>query len=165
MRRWGTTESSPTACSQRATGYEALELQRAEDLVEQVRDRLQQPVQAAAAGIVEQTRDRTKQIPEQVARSLLGRDLQVNLVQIDHQAQQVEVQRAENQVENVTRSRRLGGRGGRAAPTERGSVDRGDRGGGRRRVLAQRAAVGADRSQDSVDALELRDVERAGDVR
>src|SRR4051794_30177639 len=118
MRRWGATESSPTPCSQRATRYEAPEPQRAEDLVEQGCDRPQQPVEAAAAGIVEQARDRTEQIPEQVARSLLGRDLQVNLVQIDHQAQQVEVQRAENQVENVTRGRRLGGGGGRAAPTE-----------------------------------------------
>jgi hypothetical protein len=38
----------------------------------------------AATLIVEQVRDRAKQIPEQVPRSLLSRDRQVNLVEINH---------------------------------------------------------------------------------
>src|SRR5438034_10289401 len=75
-------------------------LQLRENLVEQVHDRLQQARQSTRVVVVEQAGDGAEEIAEQVARPLLCRDLQVHLVQIDDQAEQVEVQRPERQVED-----------------------------------------------------------------
>src|SRR3954453_22036150 len=73
-------------------------LERPEDLVEQVRDALEQPREASATRVVEQTGDRAEEIAEEVPRALLRGDLQVHLVQIDDEPEQVEGQRPERQV-------------------------------------------------------------------
>src|SRR3954452_25501682 len=99
-------------------------LERPEDLVEQVRDPLEQAGEASgAARVVKETRDRAEEIAEEVPRALLRGDLQVHLVEVDDEPEQVEVQRPECQVEDRTGTGccRCGGRGG-CATGERGAV-------------------------------------------
>src|SRR6202789_3809257 len=94
-----------------------LRLQGREDLVEQCGDLAQQ------SAAVQQVGDIAEQVTEQRARD--GRDVQVDLVEGDHQAEQVEVEGAEGQVKDAAR----GQRGSRAC-------------GRRRRLDGQRGRLG-----------------------
>jgi hypothetical protein len=79
------------------------------------------------------------EVAEQVARAGLGPDRQVHLVEVDHQAEQVQVQRAERQVED--RAGRIDGRHGYG---HRHAADRTDDG---TRGIPHGAAQRADRRQ------------------
>src|SRR4051812_28426312 len=65
-----------------------------EQLIEQVR-------QSGDAVAVEQPGDRAQQVAEQVARARLGRDVQVDRVEVDDQAQHVEVEGAGVQLQDL----------------------------------------------------------------
>ncbi len=62
-------------------------LQPGQDLIQQVDDLLQPG--RGTARVVEQIRDRAKDVPEEVSRPLLRSDRQVNLVEVDHQPEQI----------------------------------------------------------------------------
>ena len=96
-----------------------LRLQRGENLIQQIRQLLQQPAEpaAGAARVVEQVCDRAEQVAEQGPRPGFRRDVEVHLVQVDHQPEQVEVQWTECQAEDLARQTNdRGGRPGRTLP-------------------------------------------------
>jgi hypothetical protein len=62
-------------------------------------DLLEQPGQTGRA--VEETGDRAEQVAEQVPGTLLSCDLEVHLVELDHQAEQIQLERAEGEVEDL----------------------------------------------------------------
>ena len=72
----------------------------------------QNPVEQSGDGserarTVQQPGNGAEQVTEEVARSLLGGDVQLDLIEIHNQPEQVQVERAEDQVEDVTRAVRL----------------------------------------------------------
>ena len=46
-------------------------------------------------------RDRAEQVAEEIPRPRLCGDVQVHLIEVDHEAEQIEVQRAERQIEDL----------------------------------------------------------------
>ena len=74
-------------------------------MVELAEDR-ENPVEESGDGpkrarAVKQPSNRAQQVPEQIAGTRHGRDVQHDLVQVDHQAEQVKVERAEDQVQDL----------------------------------------------------------------
>src|SRR5436309_2535150 len=73
-------------------------LQLAKDLVQQPRDTTQWAI------VVQQASDGAKQVAQQVARAGLRSDVEDDLIQMHHQTQQVEIQRAKLQVQDLART-------------------------------------------------------------
>jgi hypothetical protein len=81
--------------------------QTAQELVEQRVDRGQEPSDGSVERVrVEQPGHRAQQVAQQVAGARLGHDVEVDLAEIDDQAEQVDLGRAELQVEDVATVRR-----------------------------------------------------------
>src|SRR5215216_1634956 len=114
-------------------------VQRRGDLVEAVGEVAELAEQAV---LVEDAGQRAQQVAEQVAGARDRGDVEVNLVELDPEPEQVEVQRAERQVQNVA-----GGLGG-------GRVIAGRQRGGDRDVAAGDAAV-LERAGELADGVEL----------
>src|ERR1035441_6191222 len=72
--------------------------------MEQSRDLAQEAARREAA--IQQASDRAQQIPEQIARAWDGGNGQVDLVKLDHEAEQVEVEGPEDQVQDPAGSHR-----------------------------------------------------------
>src|SRR6059058_5498782 len=80
---------------------------------------------AEAAAAVQRVREAAEEVPEQLTVAGLSGNRQVDLIQVDHETQQVQVQRAEHQVENRAAT---GGRSGAAdRQGDRDGVRAGDR--------------------------------------
>src|SRR5436189_5341458 len=73
-------------------------LQDAQDLVEDGGDAAQR------AGPIKKVSDRAQKVPEEVARPRLRIDVQHDLVEVDLQAEKIEVERAKRQVKDRARS-------------------------------------------------------------
>src|SRR5215211_2940202 len=112
---------------------------------------------AEAAAAVQRVRETAEQVAEQVARARLAGDRQVHLVEVHDEAEQVEVQWPECQVEDRARARRL-----RAADGQR---DRHVRDGAENSAgrIRERAAESAREAEHAalVDELEVR--QRSGE--
>jgi hypothetical protein len=113
--------------------------------VEQVRG-------GAGVATIQETRDRAEQVPEQVAGTRDCGDVEVDLVQVDHQTEKVKVERTENEVEDAAGAGLLKDVDRRR---ECGVLDlREDR---RTGDIRRRDGTGdsADRGQDAIDDLKL----------
>src|SRR5688572_25768841 len=100
----------------RSDRWSDAQVEGAQDLVQQG---LQLAEEAGERSAVEQAGHRAQQVAEQVARTGDRRDVEHDAVELDAKPQDVEVQRAEHQVEDVA-----GGRVGGDAPVdERAAVD------------------------------------------
>jgi len=84
-----------------------------EDLIEQRDDRGEDPADTPSTGRgrIEKSRNRAEKVAEQVPRPLLCRDVEDNLIELDAKAEQVEVQRAEREIEDIAGTRGLERRG------------------------------------------------------
>lgn len=72
-------------------------LERSEDLVQERREAGERPT----AGVVEKTRDGAEKVAEQVAWALLRRDVENHAIEMNHQTEQVQIQRAKRQMEDL----------------------------------------------------------------
>src|SRR5215217_7143940 len=114
-------------------------VQRRGDLVEAVGEIAELAEQAV---LVEDAGERAQQVAEQVAGARDGGDVELDLVELDAEAEQVQVQRAERQVQDVA-----GGLGGGGTIVAR-------QGGGDGDVAARDAAV-LERAGQLADGVEL----------
>src|SRR5205814_2418327 len=89
----GPPPSSPAAAE--------VKLERADDPVQRIRQRGERRV------AVEQVRDAAQQVPEQVARTRLRGHVEHDLVEMDRDAQQVQVERSEFEMQDRARACRL----------------------------------------------------------
>ena len=89
------------------------QVQGIEDLTQQVVQLAEQAGQRAA---VEQTGDGAQQVAQQVAGSGCGDDVEHDLVEVDLQAEKVEVERSEDEMQDVARGHARC-RPARSAPT------------------------------------------------
>ena len=81
-------------------GWPGGSAQDAEQLVEQCRDLAEERVERESA--VEQSGDGAEQVADQFPRSGLRGDVQVHGVQVHLQSEQIEIQRSENEVQDLT---------------------------------------------------------------
>src|SRR4051812_40400032 len=93
-------KKGPPVWSRQSYSFVEPGLERSQDLVQQVDDLLQR----AAEPAVQQVGDRAQQVAEQIAGTGLSSDVEHDLIQVDHQAQQIQVKRTERQMKDVAGS-------------------------------------------------------------
>ena len=133
----------------RSRGTSDAQVQGVQDLSQQVVELGEQAGQGAA---IEEAGDRAEQVAQQVAGSGRRDDVEDDLVEADLEAQQVEVERSEHQVQDVAGRETLGRL--RVQPGERLAVDLLDLEGaqGSERLLGA-VGVGDDALDEALDLL------------
>src|SRR5262249_43101765 len=84
----------------------ALKAECGEELVERLGELAHEASAAPTPGAVEQIGDRAEQVAEEISGTLLGGNIEHDLVEVDHQAEEIEVERTEDEIENLARLRR-----------------------------------------------------------
>src|SRR5204863_9128512 len=79
----------------------------AQDAVEKIRESRQWTAS------VEEPGNRAQEVPEKVAWTLLSRDIEDHPVEVDHQPEQVQIERPESQVQDLAGARQRDGEGQR----------------------------------------------------
>src|SRR5262249_49419866 len=84
----------------------ALKAECGEELVERLGELAHEASAAPTPGAVEQIGDRAEQVAKEISGTLLGGDIEHDLVEVDHQAEEIEVERTADEIENLARLRR-----------------------------------------------------------